>query len=269
MDMRARFRQAMCLALATAVGCAASTSRQVPGGPPSAGQGVLRVGVSPDAPPIAFDRDGRVVRVEPDLAQGLVDHFRRPVELVPLEWDSLIPALLDGRIDAIMSGMTVTPARQVRVAFADPWMQSGLAAAVRRGDVAKYGSLAAIRDAGANVGVRAGSTADRWVREHMPYATAVPYPDLDKAARELAQGRLDLVVSDIPQVAWAVSAREGDLQLVRVRLTREDIAWAFRPQDTRLRAAANAGLAAMQQDGRLRAILQRWMPYVDDLDRWR
>jgi ABC-type amino acid transport substrate-binding protein len=254
--------------IATAIGCGPTTTRQVTTRP-AAGRQVLRVGVSPDAPPIAFYRDGRIDGVEPDLAQALVDHSRRPLQLVALEWDSLIPALLDGRIDAIMSGLTVTPARQVRLAFADPWMRSGLAAAARRKDAAKYASLAAIRDAAANVGVRGGSTAERWVREHMRYATVVPYPDLENAARELAQGRLDLVVSDIPQVAWAVSAREGDLQVLRVRLTQEDIAWAFRPQDTQLRAAANAALAAMRQDGRLRAILQRWMPYLDDLERWR
>jgi len=257
-------RAAAVLAVVAAVGCGTG-STQV--GPQSSGP-VLRVGVSPDAPPIAFHRDGRIVGIEPDLGQALVDHFRRPLVLVPMDWESLIPALLDGRIDAIMSGMTVTPAREVRVAFSDPYMRSGLAAATRRGDLPKYKSRDAIVRASANVGVRGGSTAESWARSNLTFANVASYPSITDAARELSQGRLDMIVSDIPQIAWAVSEFSSNVQVVRVRLTQEDIAWAFRPQDTRLRDAANVALAGWRRDGRLHAILLRWIPYLDDLDRW-
>src|SRR4029453_19116847 len=113
-------RGAALLGLVAMLGCSGATSRQAVTGPEAA---MLRVGVSPDAPPIAFMRGGPIAGVEPDLAQALAYQSRRPLALIPMEFDSLIPALLDGRIDAIMSGMTVTPARQGRVAFADPYMQ--------------------------------------------------------------------------------------------------------------------------------------------------
>jgi polar amino acid transport system substrate-binding protein len=257
-------RAAAVLAVVAAVGCGTGATQV---GPQSSGP-VLRVGVSPDAPPIAFHRDGRIVGIEPDLGQALVDHFRRPLVLVAMDWESLIPALLDGRIDAIMSGMTVTPAREVRVAFSDPYMRSGLAAATRRGDLPKYKSRDAIVRASANVGVRGGSTAESWARSNLTFANVASYPSITDAARELSQGRLDLIVSDIPQIAWAVSEFSSNVQVVRVRLTQEDIAWAFRPQDTRLRDAANVALAGWRRDGRLHAILLRWIPYLDDLDRW-
>jgi ABC-type amino acid transport substrate-binding protein len=114
---------AVALATAVTIACGTGTSRQTKG----ADQFVLRVGVSPEAPPIAFMREGRIVGVEPDLAQALVNHFQRPLALVPMDWQSLIPALLAGPVDAIMSGMTITQAREVRVALADPYMRSGLA----------------------------------------------------------------------------------------------------------------------------------------------
>jgi len=257
-------RAAAVLAVVVAVGCGTGATQV---GPQSSGP-VLRVGVSPDAPPIAFHRDGRIVGIEPDLGQALVDHFRRPLVLVPMDWESLIPALLDGRIDAIMSGMTVTPAREVRVAFSDPYMRSGLAAATRRDDLPKYKSRDAIVGASVNVGVRGGSTAESWARSNLTFANVASYPSITDAARELSQGRLDMIVSDIPQIAWAVSEFSSNVQVVRVRLTQEDIAWAFRPQDTRLRDAANVALAGWRRDGRLHAILLRWIPYLDDLDRW-
>jgi polar amino acid transport system substrate-binding protein len=230
---------------------------------------MLRVGVSPDAAPIAFMRDGRVVGVEPDLAQALSDQSRRPLALIPMEFNSLIPALLDGRIDAIMSGMSVTPAREVRVAFADPYMQGGLLPGSRRSDASKYPNRQSILSTGGNVGVRMGSTAESWAQANLPYANVATYPSIGDAARELSQGRLDLILSDAPQVAWAVSEHAGTLQVLRVLLTQENIAWAFRREDTRLRDAANVALANMRQDGRLHAILQRWIPYLDQLERAR
>ena len=210
---RAAMRGTMLLAAVVVCACGPTSSptRQAPA-PTS---GMVRVGTSPDAPPISFVRNGRVTGIEPDLAQALADQLRRPVQLVPMRWDDLVPALLRGTIDVIMSGMTVTAARQVRVAFGDSYLQSGLVPVVRSDSVGKYGTLEAIRQATVNVGIRANSTADRWVRDNLRFATVVPYPNLEDAARELAQGRLDMFVTDIPIAAWMVSQHEGSLQLVR------------------------------------------------------
>jgi ABC-type amino acid transport substrate-binding protein len=260
--------RALVLGLLAVLGCGGTTPRQATTG--AAGtRTMLRVGLSPDAPPVAFRRNGRIVGVEPDLAQALADESRRSIALVPMPFDALIPALIDRRIDVIMSGMTVTPARQVRVAFADPYMESGLLPACRRDAASNYPNRDAILRMGGNVGVRAGSTAESWAQENLRYANVATYPSIIDAAREMAQGRLDLIVSDAPQVAWAVSENAGMLQVLRIRLTRENIAWAFRPEDTRLREAANATLATMRRSGRLHTILQRWIPFLDQLERAR
>jgi polar amino acid transport system substrate-binding protein len=168
-----------------------------------------------------------------------------------------------------MSGMSITPARQVRLAFGDPYMRSGLLAAASRVDASKYATRDAILNAGANVGVRMGSTAESWGQSNLRYGRVVPYPSIEDAARELSQGRLDLIISDAPQTAWAVSEYSGTLQIIPIRLTEEQIAWAFRPEDAALRVAANRALADMRRDGRLRAILQRWIPFLDKLERVR
>ena len=256
---------ALAVMLLAACGPASPPARPAP----TAGGAMIRVGTSPDAPPVSFVQNGKLTGIEPDFAQALADQLGRPVQLVPMRWPDLVPSLLRGNIDIIMSGMTVTRARQVRVAFSDPYLQSGQVAVVRRDAVGRYSTLDAIREAPANVGIRSNSTAAQWVRDNMRYATSVPYPNLEDAARELSQGRLDMFVTDIPIAAWMVSQHEGDLQLVRVRLTHEDIAWAFRPNDTQLLAAANGALARWRQDGTLRTILRRWLPYLSDLERWR
>jgi ABC-type amino acid transport substrate-binding protein len=250
------------------LGCTAGPPRPVaPQAPPP--PPLIRVGMSADAPPISFMREGKIVGVEPDLAQAVVDQLRRPMALVPMRFDALMPALLNGTIDVIMSGLTITPARRVRLAFSDPYMRSGLLAAALRTQASQYATRDAIMNAGANVGVRMGSTAESWGQSNLRFGRVVPYPSIEDAARELSQGRLDLIISDAPQTAWAVSEFSATLQVIPIRLTQEEIAWAFRPEDAALRNAANRVLADMRRDGRLHAILARWIPFLDKLERAR
>lgn len=68
----------------------------------------LRVGISPTYPPIAFRLDRKVRGVEIDLATMLGEELGRNVQFVELRWQRLIPELVAGNIDIIMSGMTIT-----------------------------------------------------------------------------------------------------------------------------------------------------------------
>src|SRR5262249_62292533 len=70
---------------------------------------VLRVGVFPEAPPMAFVQDGQLTGLSVALAQSLGEALGRPVRFVPLERRGLIPALPDGPIDTTPAGMPSTP----------------------------------------------------------------------------------------------------------------------------------------------------------------
>jgi ABC-type amino acid transport substrate-binding protein len=60
---------------------------------------------------------------------------------------------------------------------------------------------------------------------------------------------------------WSRAANEGELRVLPRRLNEEHLAWAFRPDDEALRAAADAALARWEADGSLRQVLDRWLPY--------
>ena len=72
---------------------------------------LLRVGVSPDAPPLVFKENDKIVGLEADLAAALAVHLGKELVLVERPWDELIPSLTDNQIDIIMSGMSFTVAR--------------------------------------------------------------------------------------------------------------------------------------------------------------
>jgi polar amino acid transport system substrate-binding protein len=219
----------------------------------------LIVGVSAESPPMAFRRGGELVGLEIDLARGLGEALGRPVRFVDVEWDHLFDALLEKQVDIVMSGMTVTRARGIRVAFAEPYLDSGLVALVRRPELQKYSTKEKILQTNDRVGFRITTTGEKFVAESMRFATRSGYRNVNDAALELRQQRIDVFVSDAPIVAWLVSANESELAAVWTLLTKDQLAWALRPDDEALRTSVNAILERWKSDGTLRAILRRWL----------
>src|SRR5437762_2391769 len=126
----------LALTLLALAGCRTGSGQPAAPSPPPSPP--LRVGVTPSSPPFAFRQGGELVGLEVDFARSLAGALGRPLQLREVDWDDQIPTLLAGRTDVIMSGMTITPARQVRMAFSDPYLSSGLLAVVRRGDRDRY-----------------------------------------------------------------------------------------------------------------------------------
>src|SRR5262245_39798064 len=73
----------------------------------------LRVGITADFPPMVYKEAGKVTGVEVDFANALGAELNRPVKFVEVDWADQITALAEGRTDIIMSGMSITPARQL------------------------------------------------------------------------------------------------------------------------------------------------------------
>lgn len=241
-----------------AAACAACGPKSsLPPAPPRERPVPLRVGFFTEMPPMAFYQGGVISGLEVDFAKALGHELERPVRFVDLRWDELIPALMERQIDVIMAGMTVTRARAFRVAFGDPYLQSGLVMCTRRKDRSRYDTLEKLKSTNARVGVRQGTTGEKFVEERLPKAIVSAYPTSMAAGLELQQNRIDVYINDAPAIAWLVSENEA-LAGVWTLLTKDDLAWGFRPGDP-LREQANAVLARWRRDGTLRAMLHRWL----------
>src|SRR5262249_51386423 len=147
-------------------GCASSRPDTPPPPPPKPQAPELRVGVTLDSPPFVMQQGMQMVGLEIDFAMKLSATLRRPLRVMALTWAELIPALLDGRIDIIMRGMTTPRLRSLRVAFSDPYMDSGLSALVRSNLGEAYKTPADVMRSSLRLGVTRGTTAETYVREN-------------------------------------------------------------------------------------------------------
>jgi ABC-type amino acid transport substrate-binding protein len=226
----------------------------------------LRVGVTADSAPFVTREGGRLVGLEVDFARELSQVLGRPLQLIAMAWSDQIPSLIDGRTDIIMSGMTVTRAREVQIAFSSPYLRSGLVPLVRRQDVRKFPSRESVCSPEVQVGVVDATTGARFVREHCGQASISTYPTATAAVSELLQRRIDVFVHDAPMVAWWAAKDEASLTMLLKPLDDEPLAWGMRRDDDALRGSVDAALARWRSDGTRDRILSRWLPHWQELE---
>lgn len=107
----------------------------------------LRVGVAQNLGlPFITVSDGRYVGMEAEIAQRFAAHERVPLKFVPMEFDGLIASLTVGKIDLIVSDLSVTEERKKSVSFSQPYGAEQMAALVRSSDL--HSSLRAGSPAG-------------------------------------------------------------------------------------------------------------------------
>jgi polar amino acid transport system substrate-binding protein len=244
--------------------CVQSTAPVTPSG---SAANVLRVGITPNAPPVAYREGGRITGLEADFARGLARYAGRKLQFVELAWEDQIPALLEGRTDIIMSAMTITPARQYRIAFSTPYMISGQVMLVRRPEMARYANgFSDLLNPAVRIGTVRGTTGDLLIEEKVNRDNCVKFQGSAEAVKALIDNRIDVFVYDLPMNFYYAAVNEANgLAPVVIPLTREEIAWGMRKGDTQLLQTANAYLADLRQSGLLKEKLIHWIPFFKNV----
>jgi ABC-type amino acid transport substrate-binding protein len=251
-------RTALVLTLASVLwlGCTHS-GQDAPGPRP----GTLRVGLTPNYAPVVFRDENGLAGIEVDFARAAAAALGLEPVFVEREWDALIPSLATGEIDVIMSGMSITPARRERVLFTEPYLRVGQLALIRRSDIGRFGAPERIRRRGVRVGFVRDTTGQKFVREQLRKSIAYAFDSVDEGVRNLRSGRVDYFVHDSPTI-WRVANRPGETDLMGLYhpLTKEDLAWAVRPDDMALKQRLDAVLETWRTTNQLDPVLNRWIP---------
>ena len=89
-------------------------------------RGKLRVGMSTFVPWAMRNKKGELIGFEIDVATKVAKDLGIEVEFVPTAWSGIIPALIAGKFDVIIGGMSVTTKRNLTVNFTAPYAHSGM-----------------------------------------------------------------------------------------------------------------------------------------------
>jgi polar amino acid transport system substrate-binding protein len=246
--------------LAALLGCAGKSETFVPF-EKSKNLKQLRVGLVTDYPPLAFEDAGQVAGVEVDLAKVVAFDLNREIVFKTMAFDDLIPALVGGRIDIIMSGMSITPARERQVAFAQPYLQAGQMALIRANERSQFPDRQSLVSTRLRVGYVRDTTGAQFVEGHMPNARRAPQDSIEQGVQALRSATIDVFIHDAPTI-WRIAGNPTEEELTGLfwPLTDEYLAWAVRPSDALLLKQLNDVLNRVKENGGLQAILKRWIP---------
>ena len=150
-------------------------------------RGSMMVGMATFVPWAMRDTQGNLIGFEVDVANKLATDLGVKLELVPTAWDGIIPALIAGKFDVIIGGMTVTTKRNLTVNFSAPYDYAGTSLGV--GAAMKDGfQMEALNSPRVTMTCRRGASSCTNLAEYFPKATLRQFDDDAAVVQEVLNG---------------------------------------------------------------------------------
>ena len=195
-------------------------------------RGALKVGMSTFVPWAMRDKKGDLVGFEIDVAKKLAADMGVDIEFVPTAWDGIIPALIAGKFDVIIGGMSIRAQRNLTINFTAPYAHSGVGVVASKEMAAGMTWPDDYNSSDVTFACRRGATACNAVDEMFPKATARKFDDETQAAQEVLNGNAHAFVSSYPKPTLLVHQYGDKLFLPTTdSLTRGDEAFGLRKGD--------------------------------------
>ena len=251
------------LALAAALVCGSAAAATNPADSPTLQQvlarGELRVGLEAGYMPFEMiDKSGEIIGFDIDLARLMARKLGVKLKVVNQGWDGIIPALLTGKFDVTLGGMTITPERAKSVDFCDPYVVIGQTVLINRRLAGKVRTVQDLDKPEYTIIAKLGTTGDIAAKKQFQRARLRTFEHQAEAAIEVQNGRADGFVYDLPFNAVMAARYPDSLAHLKEPFTREELGWAIRKNDPALRAWLNEFLAGLRKDGTYQALYKKW-----------
>ena len=246
----------------------------------------IRIGTEGAYPPWNnLNSAGELEGAEIDFGNEACERMGVTCEWVTQDWDGIIPALLQGKYDIIIAGMSITEERKEKVNFTTGYMTDGARFAVLKNsglanlniagmakvnlnnaggtEQAAIGQLIAAMD-GKTVCVQSSTIHQNFLEKHMSGAVDVKlYQAVDDHNLDLAAGRCDAVLADVGSIIDFMESDGGvDVAFTGPTFSGgvfgDGVGGAVRKEDTDILEMWNAAIAEMSKDGTTAEITKEW-----------
>ncbi len=221
---------------------------------------MLIVGMTGTQPPLnATSKTGDIIGLDADIARQIGQNMGVEIEFKTMPFAELLPALTAGKVDIVISSMTITPQRNMQVAFIGPYYISG------KGLLTKSKHLEALQGSdGLNqpqfkVAALKNSTSQRFVEKEAPKAKFVPTDSYDQAIKLLFEDKIDVLIADSPFCALtAFRYPNKGLTAGQDRLTFEPLGIAT-TEDALLINWLQNFMISLNGSGELKQLTEKWL----------
>ena len=233
--------------------------------------------------------DGKVVGFEPELLDIVCERAKLKCETVIQEWKGIIPGLLAGKYDAIMSGMSVTPKRLEVIDFSIPYTNSPSTYAVLKSspllkalgedkrvmltdDAAAKASAAADSKAlaGKVLAIQTATIQADFAKTYLPEVKTRVYETTQEEDLDLKAGRVDAIFASASSLVATLEQSKGEIVLAGPKyyggLFGLGSAFGIQKGQPELKAKLDAAIKSCIDDGTIKKLAEKWF-HVDTTPR--
>ena len=232
-------------------------------------RGELIVGTMGNMPPLNMTaKDGEIFGLEPDLAKLMAKAMDVKVKFVAKPFPELLPALEAGEVDMVMSGMTITPRRNMKVAFVGPYFISGKAFLTKIKTIALAKEAGEVNNPNTKLVTLKDSTSEAFAKAVLDKTTVVTTGTYDEAVDMVLNDKVEAMIADYPICVVSVFRYpEAGLLSVVTPLTYEPIGIAIPANDPLLMNWTRNTLNSIEASGNLDELRLRWFARGSWLDK--
>lgn len=232
----------------------------------------LRIGTSADYPPwSSIDTNGAIVGFDKDVGDAVCKRIGANCTWQNQAYEGLLPGLVVGKFDLVISGISITAERAKKVDFTSAYADAPNSVAVLAGSpIAESKSREDLENAlqGKTIGVQTGTTHEAVVRKHMGDATVQVYDRTDQLADDLRAGRIDAGLME--RSAWESLFKNSTPPLAYAGqlLSSADYsefgkgqAIVLAKNKAELKASLDKAISELLADGTVASLSQKWFNY--------
>lgn len=206
-------------------------------------------------PPYEYHDGSNIIGIDIDIINTIGKMKGFDVEIMDIAFDATIPAVMSGKADFAMSGMTVTEDRKQNVDFTHTYQT-----AIQSVIVSPNSDIKTVEDMkGKMIGVIEGYTGDLYATEDFGEEHILRYHKNTDGFQGLKSGKIDAFVID-DQVAKALVAEDGGTYVILdSAYALEEYAIAVKKGNTEVLDMLNSAIDEMKANGELQRIIDKYI----------
>jgi polar amino acid transport system substrate-binding protein len=209
-------------------------------------------------PPYEYYEGDKIVGIDAEMAAAIADKLGMKLEIVDMEFDSIITAVNEGSVDFGMAGMTVTEKRLQEVDFSISYANGVQAIIVKEGSPITCADDLYAEGANYKVGVQLGTTGDIYATDDFGSANVTTYSNGNEAVLALLGGSVDCVIIDNEPAKALVAANAG-LKILETSYANEDYAICIKKGNAELLEKINQAIMELTDDGTIQGIINKYI----------
>lgn len=221
-----------------------------------ASRGTIRIGTDATYPPMEYlDKNNNLVGYDIDLGEKIAEKLNLKAEFVNISWDGLFSALDEGKVDMVLSSITITEDRKIKYDFSEPYLDAGQVIITGNSNttITTTADLLNLK-----VGVQKMTTNETEALKYTANEMVIRFDSFLEATNALKDGTVDAIITDLPNAKDTVN-NNPELKIASEPFTQELYGIEFRKDDQAVVSTVNTALETLRQQGVLDFLKSKWL----------